>query len=87
MTRYFFHSEDGHPFRDREGVELADLAAAEREAVLALGEMIRDHADELIGRRPFRIIVTDRQQVVLFSVVAKLEDPPRGGEVLTEPPA
>ncbi len=82
MTRYFFHSQDGHAFRDREGLELVDLAQAEREAILSLGEMIRDRADELLGRLPFRIIVTDSSQNVLFSVIAHVENPPQGGAIL-----
>jgi len=82
MARYFFHSEDGHAFRDREGVELPDLDAAEREAIISLGEMIRDRAEDLQDHRPIRIIVTDRQQAVLFSVIAKVEDPPQGGKVM-----
>ena len=82
MARYFFHSEDGHAFRDREGVELPDVASAELEAIVSLGEMIRDHACDLKDHRPIRIIVTDISQAILFSVIAKVEDPPQGGEAV-----
>lgn len=44
MTRYFFDLHDNEGIAiDDEGLELPDLAAVRREAVLSLIEHVRDH--------------------------------------------
>jgi hypothetical protein len=57
MSRFFFDSyEDGQPSEDRDGVEFADSAAAEKAAVQALVSIAResfapsDRAMEMVVR-------------------------------------
>lgn len=45
MPRYFFDSIDGDRFHDDEGMDLADDAAARREALVLLGEVLRERGD------------------------------------------
>ncbi len=40
--RFDFHTDDGLPLRDREGVELKDEAQARIEAVRVLGGLLQD---------------------------------------------
>jgi hypothetical protein len=43
VPRYFFNMHDGKDNSDRDGVELAGLAEARNQAMVAPGEMIRSH--------------------------------------------
>jgi hypothetical protein len=68
VPRFYFHTEDGRPLRDREGVELPDLAAARREAARALGEMLKERADEFWSDGLLRMAVSDADGLTLFLV-------------------
>ena len=46
MPRYFFHVRDGRHAGDKEGVELADLKAAQTEATKHAGALLIQHAAE-----------------------------------------
>jgi len=57
MPRFFFHTEDGRCFPDESGSELPDLAAAKREALATLGEMLR--RDEAFWQTEhFRLLIS-----------------------------
>ena len=52
MPRYHFHTLNGRLFRDMDGEDLADDAAARRKALMIMGEVLRDggiHGDTLTG--------------------------------------
>ena len=68
MPRYHFHTEDGECLRDEDGVELADLEAAKREAVKLLGESLSDDACQFWVHEAFRVIVTDADGLTLLTL-------------------
>ena len=68
MSRFYFHTEDGRIQRDREGVELADLHAARFEAIRALGEILKERADEFWADGVLRMTVADDDGLTLFLV-------------------
>ena len=68
MPRFYFHTEDGQPQRDREGLELPDVASARREATLAVGDLLRERADELWRDGILRVCVTDDEGLTLFFI-------------------
>jgi hypothetical protein len=41
-SHFYFNSENDHPELDPEGIELPDIAAAQREALRLLGRMLQD---------------------------------------------
>jgi hypothetical protein len=68
LPRFFFHVSDSVLIPDAEGTELADLAAARVEAVVVAGAMLREHAPEFWTSGEWKVIVTDEDQVVLFTI-------------------
>ena len=68
MPRFFFHVADSVLVPDEEGTELADLAAARVEAVTVAGAMLRDHAPEFWNSGEWKVIVTDEDRLILFSI-------------------
>jgi hypothetical protein len=63
MPRYYFHLEDGQVLLDDTGLELRDIAAAQNEALLASGNIIRlglDATATLWKGTPLRMWVTDK---------------------------
>jgi len=57
VPQYFFHLiyPEGAPVRDDEGLELADDDAAKREAVLSLGDLVKEASSA--GSFPFYVSV------------------------------
>jgi hypothetical protein len=41
-THFYFNSENDHPDLDPDGIELPDLATAQKEALRLLGRMLQD---------------------------------------------
>jgi hypothetical protein len=82
MPRYFFHGPYGPP--DDDGAELADLRAAQAEAVRRMAGAMADMAGEVWGEQPSRLIVTDHTGLILLVldlsgfVTPALHDDPRG---------
>lgn len=76
MAKYFFHSEDGHPHDDEQGLELADLSAARNEALRMLSDMIRGKPENVLGTGNFKIVVTDHDRLHLFHVDVSITDAP-----------
>lgn len=68
MPRFFFHSEDGQCFRDQEGTVLPDLAAAKRDGVKILGELMLHDPDLFLATESFRIIIQDDRGLTLYVV-------------------
>jgi hypothetical protein len=66
--QYYFHTEDGSAVRDRDGVDLPDLDAARREAVRALGEILKERVDEFWADGVLRMCVADESGLTLFLV-------------------
>lgn len=68
MPRYFFHTEDGGPEPDTDGLELANATAARIEAARVMGEILRDRAVGFWDHRALKLTVTDAAGLVLFAL-------------------
>jgi hypothetical protein len=79
MAQYYFHSEDGHPHEDEQGLELADLTTARREALRMLGDLIRGKPEYVLDTGHFKIVVTDEQRAHLFDVRLSLVETSESG--------
>ena len=64
MPHYHFNMLNGRPFRDLDGEELADEAAARRMTLTIMGEVLR-------GAGPFRILCTDTAGAVVTGLIAE----------------
>lgn len=69
MPRFFFHCEDGHLEYDQTGTELADAAAARLEGMQLAGALLKDRPKALWEGSSWRLLVTDEQHAVIFTVV------------------
>jgi hypothetical protein len=67
MPRFYFNSTDGGRYCDPEGVQLADEAAARREAIRYLAELLVDGEVALSGNG-LRVDVTGEDGEPLFVV-------------------
>jgi uncharacterized protein DUF6894 len=45
MPRYYFHLENGQSLLDDAGLDLADIAAAQNEALQASGELLKPNGE------------------------------------------
>jgi hypothetical protein len=79
MPRFYFHTENGTSIRDRDGVELPDLAAARYEAVCALGEILKERAEEFWAEGVLRMAVADAAGLTLFLVEVNATVAPAAG--------
>ena len=80
MQRYFFHSEDGHTFRDEEGTELPNDEAARIEAARVLGQMLNEHPADVWRHDQFRVLVADANGATLYILdLAAIRAPAAGG--------
>jgi len=78
MPRYFFDLHDGTVFRDEQGVELPDLAAAREEATRALADTVQDELPRDGDDRQIKVIVRGEDGGTLMEVsVAYLVRPPK----------
>ncbi len=68
MSRYFFHAENGRRVTDDRGDELASLTEARAHGVRFLCEMLPVLGEELWTTGVARILVTDEDQLVLFTL-------------------
>lgn len=75
MTRYYFHTSDGSREYDDVGVELADDAAARREAVRFLGSLLQDDPDMIENEHGLRVNVVDGAGRVKFVIAVTALDP------------
>ncbi len=69
MPRWYFHVHDGKAaFRDPEGSELPDLAAARREALAAAHELLNDGMLSGEDRRGWRVEIASEAGKPLIMV-------------------
>ena len=68
MPRYHFLTSDGVVHLDPEGMQLADIDAARREAVMFAGECLRDEAQTFVDERRFDVTVSDDDGLALFTI-------------------
>ena len=68
MPRFFFNSEDGDCFLDKSGTVLPNLAAARREGVKILGELIVHDPELFLKTESFRVIVQDENRLTLYTI-------------------
>lgn len=79
MARYFFNQMDGEFKPDDEGLEFPSLDDARLEAVRYAGEVLRDRPSIVWQGEDFRIEVTDKTQLMLFTLIVVGVDAPAGG--------
>jgi len=79
MPRFHFHAEDGGGYPDEEGVELAGLSDARRQAVRMLGELLREQPDRFWEAGGLVLTVTDDRGLVLFVLDASATLAPAAG--------
>ena len=68
MPRFYFHTEDGELLLDRDGADLPDLDAAKDAAVQIMSESLRGNSRLFWDTEGYRVIVTDAQDLTLFSL-------------------
>ena len=68
LPRYFFHTQSDFRFSDSEGLELAGLFEARKQAIQSCGELMKDCADVFWGSRPWTVTVTDAVGLVLWEI-------------------
>jgi hypothetical protein len=74
VPRYFFNIHDGKDITDREGVELAGLAEARNQAIVAAAEMIRSDGHTIWDGGECRIDVTDHAGNSVFRLRFSADD-------------
>ena len=79
MPRYFFHTADGSRERDVVGIELPKLPDARHQAIVFLGECIKD-SPHLLEHHDFRVEVTDTLGALLFTVITIAVSAPTTGQ-------
>ena len=68
MPRYFFHVIDGRALMDDEGMELAGIDEARRQAIQTAGEMLRQSASGFWGGCPWQMTVANANGDTLFTL-------------------
>ena len=66
MPRYFFHVHDGNSARDHEGIELPDIFAAQEQAILLSGELLREMGGRFWDGETWSLEVADEAGRMLF---------------------
>jgi hypothetical protein len=80
MPRFYFNTQDGVDFTDREGTELPDKAAAQIEAARHIADLLQERPDELWRHPSWRLTVTDERGLTLFEIdVSATLAPAMGG--------
>ena len=68
MARYFFDVHDGDDYPDEEGVELAGVEAARREAVHYAGQLLVDGSERFWDGSDWRMVVRNATGSVVFTL-------------------
>jgi hypothetical protein len=79
VARYFFNEFNGEYKLDDEGLEFDSPEKARLEAVRYAGEAMRDQPELAWNGDEFRVEVTDKNQLVLFTVIVLGVVAPAGG--------
>ena len=74
MPLYFFNRMDGKIEPDTEGSELADLDSARNEAIVFLGQSIKDYPGMLKNTGELRVEVTGEDGALLTTVIVHCID-------------
>ena len=69
MPLFFFNRMDGKGELDREGTELVDLDAAREEAIIFLGQSIKDYPGVLKSTGELRVEVAGEDGSLLTTVI------------------
>ena len=76
MPRYFFNLAGAVRDRDDMGHELPNLSEARRAAAVAAGEYLRDRPEVAWMGEEFRMEVTNKQGLILFTLITLGVDAP-----------
>jgi len=76
MPRYFFDTENGSPFHDSDGVELADADEARLYAIRFAGQCVATDAALLAQGEDFRVEVRNDEGLLLLAVTTFVTDSP-----------
>ncbi len=68
MPLYFFHMQTDSRSTDTEGTELATSLEARAQAIATCGQMVRDAADAFWCSRPWSVVVTDADGLILWEL-------------------
>ena len=79
--RYFFNERNDDLKVDDDGLELASIKEARIEAVRYAGEVLRDHPTLVWTGDDFRIEVTDKTKLLLFTIIVVGVDAPAGRDL------
>lgn len=81
MPRYYFDARDSCAFFDPEGSELADIAAAKREAFEIFSQLLPGKESHVLDSGPFTVTLLDENRLVLMTleVAATLSPTNKGG--------
>jgi hypothetical protein len=66
MPRYFFNVHDGSSITDNEGTELPDIFAAQEQAILLSGELLREMGGKFWDGTEWSLEVADEAGRILF---------------------
>ena len=75
MPRYFFHTTNGRHTPDAEGLDLANVSAAQTAAIKLAGELLKDAPDLLRETTDLKVEVMDAKAVTLFTVLVTVSHP------------
>ena len=67
--RYFFNLAGAVYDPDNEGIELANISLAREYAVRAAAEYMQDHPEIVWLGEEFRLEVTNKDQLILFTLI------------------
>jgi hypothetical protein len=73
MTHFYFDTENGELTSDEEGIDLACFAAAQTEAALLMGDLIRERDGDLWTTGRLRLVVKDAWRRPLFAIETRIE--------------
>jgi hypothetical protein len=69
MARYYFHFKSGDTVRtDEDGMELADISAAAREAELSAREVLAEAIKARTPNAPEAVVITDDSGTEVYSL-------------------
>lgn len=74
MPRFYFHIHDGRDLLDTDGIDLADEAAAQIEAVRLMGEVLRDDAARVIQSAAWSLDVADGAGRLVYRIDLRTSD-------------
>ena len=80
MARYFFDTVDGTRCNDDQGLELINLSAARKQAIVYAGEVMNHDPEVLWDGCDFKVFVRNEDRELLFTITASATNAPAGGD-------